>query len=174
MNHILARPLAIIDLETTGIDVRNDRIVEISILKILPDGEGNIHITRRVNPERPIQKQTSAIHGILDGCVANLPTFKKIAIEVLQLLEDCDLCGFNLKRFDLRMLCCEFARGGLTFSLEGRAIIDPLEIYHSKEPRDLNAAESDYFDWMMDKGDFLWDVKSVITNFRGGRTLLTV
>jgi DNA polymerase-3 subunit epsilon len=139
----LEKPLAVIDLETTGTDVKNDRIVEISVLKIRPDGE-RIHRTRRLNPGRPIPPEATAIHGITDADVAVEPRFEQVADALLAFLDGCDFCGFNLKRFDLRMLYGELSRTGRKLVLEGRAIIDPMEIFHRQEPRDLAAAVRTY------------------------------
>jgi len=138
-NITLKRPLAVIDLETTGTDPQTDRIVEISVLKILPDGR-RIHRTRRVNPGVPIPAGATAVHGITNADVAGEPGFQDLADSLLGFLEGCDLCGFNLKRFDLRVLYCEFRRAGRTFALEDRGIIDPMEIFHRYEPRNLAAA----------------------------------
>lgn len=136
---VLHKPLAIIDLETTGTDPQTDRIVEIGILKALPDG-GKEHRNHRVNPGIPIPPEATVIHGIADIDVANEPRFVQLAANLRAFLEGCDLCGFNLKRFDLRVLYVEFNRASLPFSLEGRAILDPMEIFHAREPRDLRAA----------------------------------
>lgn len=138
-NLFLTRPLAVIDLETTGIHPQTDRIVEMSVLKLLPAG-GKRQITRRLNPGIPIPKETSAIHGIFDADVASEPAFAAVASSLLELLDGCDLCGFNIRRFDLRVLHAEFQRAGLTLFLTGRAIIDLLQIFHARERRDLGAA----------------------------------
>jgi DNA polymerase III subunit epsilon len=138
-NLLLERPLAILDLETTGIDPARDRIVEISVLKIQPDGRRK-QLTHRLNPGIPIPATATAIHGIADADVADKPGFEAIAAQLLDLLDGCDLCGFNVKRFDLRVLNDEFKRSGHVFSLEGRAIVDAMEIFHAMEPRNLAAA----------------------------------
>jgi DNA polymerase-3 subunit epsilon len=138
-NLILRRPLVVLDLETTGLDSQKDRIVELCALKTHPDGHTGEMISR-VNPGIPIPPETSAIHGITDADVADAPHFADVAANVLHFLDGCDLCGFNLKRFDLRLLYNEFRRVGLHFSLEGRAIIDALEIFYHYERRDLSAA----------------------------------
>jgi DNA polymerase-3 subunit epsilon len=138
-NLVLQRPLAVIDLETTGTDVKLARIVEISVLKAHPDGRQE-HRTRRLNPEVLIPPDATAVHGITDADVATEPRFRQVARQLLVFLDGCDLCGYNLKKFDLRVLYAEFGRAGLTFSLEGRAIVDPMEIFHAREPRDLTAA----------------------------------
>jgi DNA polymerase-3 subunit epsilon len=135
----LDRPLAVLDLETTGTDPQKDRIVEISVLKVLPDGRWE-HRTRRLNPGMPIPAVATAIHGITDADVAGEPRFEQVAEGLLTFLDGCDLCGFNLKKFDLRVLYAEFTRAGRTLPLEGRAVIDAMEIFHRYEPRDLGAA----------------------------------
>jgi len=136
---VLQKPLAILDLETTGTDPQTDRIVEIGILKVLPDGRTE-HRNYRVNPGIPIPPEATAIHGIADADVANEPRFAQLVANLLTFLEHCDLCGFNLKRFDLRVLYVEFNRASQPLSLEGRAILDPMEIFHAREPRDLAGA----------------------------------
>jgi DNA polymerase III subunit epsilon len=135
----LERPLAVIDLETTGTDPQKDRIVEISVLKITPDGRQE-HWTSRVNPEIAIPKEATAVHGITDADVVDEPRFEQVADAVLDLIDGCDLCGFNLKRFDLRMLYVESGRVGRMLRMDNRALIDPMEIFHRYEPRDLAAA----------------------------------
>jgi DNA polymerase-3 subunit epsilon len=138
-NLTLERSLAIFDLETTGTDPQVDRIVEISVLKVSPEGKGE-HRTRRLNPGLPIPAEATAVHGITDADVAHEPRFEQVAAGLLAFLDGCDLCGFNVKRFDLRMLYVEFGRAGLRLPLEGRALVDPLEIFHAYERRDLAAA----------------------------------
>jgi DNA polymerase-3 subunit epsilon len=142
-NITLEKPLAVIDLETTGTDPRRDRIVEISVLKLLPDGRHD-HRTRRLNPGVPIPAEATEIHGITDADVAGAPRFEQVAARLLAFLDGCDLCGFNLKRFDLQVLCAEFTRAGRPLALDGRAVLDPMEIYHHYEPRDLSAAVRKY------------------------------
>lgn len=142
-NLTLTRPLAVVDLETTGVNPQTDRIIEVSILKVFPDG-GTQHVTRRLNPEMPIPPDASAVHAIHDIDVAFEPVFAELADELLELLDGCDLCGFNIRRFDLRMLNTEFQRAGIAFPLSGRAIIDPLQIFHARERRDLTAAVQFY------------------------------
>jgi DNA polymerase-3 subunit epsilon len=139
INLSLDRPLAVIDLETTGTDPMADRIVEISVLKFFPDGCID-HRTRRVNPGMPIPEEASAIHGIRDADVATEPRFARIAAGLVDFLDGCDLCGFNIKRFDLRVLLAEFGRVRIEFPLFHRVIIDPMEIFHARERRDLTAA----------------------------------
>jgi len=135
----LRRPLAVLDLETTGVDVKTDRIVEIGILAVRPGRPAEQH-TRRVNPGVPIPPGATAVHGITDDDVAGAPAFGAVADDLLTRLDGCDLCGFNVKRFDLPLLYNEFRRAGRSFPLDGRAVIDPQEIFHAYEPRDLTAA----------------------------------
>lgn len=135
----LDRPIAFLDLETTGIIPRADRIVEIAIIKMHPDGRQE-KLVERINPTVPIPPQTTAIHGISDADVANCPTFADRAQAIFAFLEGCDLGGYNLSRFDVPLLAEEFLRAGLVFVLEGRRVIDAQTIYHKREPRDLSAA----------------------------------
>jgi len=135
----LSRPIAVIDLETTGLRPEQDRIVELAILKILPDGS-QIKYVQRLNPQIPIPPEASAVHGIRDQDVANEPSFDKVAREVTDLLKGCDLAGFNVLSYDLRLLRQEFARAGIEFSTYDRAVVDAKQIYHAREPRDLEAA----------------------------------
>jgi DNA polymerase-3 subunit epsilon len=136
---ILNRPLAVIDLETTGVDVQNDRIVEIAVLRVEP-GKPTIRYRRLVDPGMPIPEAASAIHGIKDEDVEDEPLFPAVSRSLTKILDGADLAGFNIRRFDLPMLCAEYARAGLELSLVGRAVIDPLTIFFEREPRDLTAA----------------------------------
>jgi DNA polymerase-3 subunit epsilon len=135
----LSRPLAILDLETTGTDAKEARIVEISILKLSPDGSRDMR-TRRVNPGVPIPPESSAVHGITDADVADAPRFDRIAGGMIDFLDGCDLCGFNLRRYDLRVLCAELRRVERTLPICGRSVVDALQIFHTREKRDLSAA----------------------------------
>jgi len=138
-NLTLDRPLAFFDLETTGINIRADRIVEIAIVKVLPGGTYE-SIDERINPTVPIPPETTAIHGITDADVANCPTFVDRAQHYIDFLEGCDLAGYNCNRFDVPLLAEEFLRAGFSFDVEGRRLIDAQTIYHKREPRDLSAA----------------------------------
>jgi DNA polymerase III subunit epsilon len=138
-NLTLVRPLVVLDLETTGVDTKSDRIVELSVLKVWPDGTRRHH-TRRLNPGIPIPLTATAIHGITDADVAGAKRFEEIVDKLLTYLDGCDLCGFNFKRFDLQVLHHEVLRAGRKLHLEGRAVVDTLEIFHAKERRDLSAA----------------------------------
>jgi DNA polymerase-3 subunit epsilon len=135
----LSRPLAFFDLETTGLKIGGDRIVEIAILKLLPNGE-KIHYHRRLNPEIPIPEAISKIHGITNEMVANEPSFEDVAGEIFLFLEDCDFAGYNSNYFDIPFLVEEFLRVGVEFELDGRRFVDVQAIFHKNEPRDLKAA----------------------------------
>ena len=139
----LLRPLAFIDLETTGVQVGSDRIVEISILKVSPDGSKDLK-TKRIHPTIAIPVQSSNIHGIYDQDVKDAPTFKMVAQELLLFLASCDLAGFNSNKFDIPLLMEEFLRAGIEFDLTGRKWIDVQTIFHKKEPRNLSAAYKFY------------------------------
>ena len=139
----LTRPVAFIDLETTGVNLSTDRIVEIAIIKVLPDGERQVK-SKLINPEMPIPKQTTDIHGITDEMVKDAPTFKQSGNEIKQFLENCDLGGYNSNRFDIPMLMEEFLRAGMEVDLSNRRMIDVQHIFYTMEPRTLTAAYKFY------------------------------
>ncbi|MCU0340191.1 MAG: exonuclease domain-containing protein [Spirosomaceae bacterium] len=139
----LKKPLAFFDLETTGINIQKDRIVEISVLKALVGGETEIK-TFRINPEIPIPLETSLIHGIYDEDVKDCPTFKSFAKTLANFLHGCDLAGFNSNRFDVPMLVEEFLRADVEFDMKNRRLVDVQRIYHLMEPRNLGAAYKFY------------------------------
>lgn len=141
----LRRPLAFIDLETTGMNICRDRIVEISIVKLMPDGE-IITKTRRVNPTIPIPPEITEIHAIRDQDVATAPTFKQVALNIQDFLKGCDLGGFNILRFDLPMLVEEFQRCKIDFDVDSRKVVDSQRIFFIMEPRNLSAAYRFYCD----------------------------
>ena len=149
----LKRPLVVFDLETTGVQVGTDRIVEIAMIKISPDGS----VVRKpekagkenrilVNPEMPIPLESSLVHGVYDEDVKGKHTFGAIAAGLIKFLKDCDLGGFNSNRFDVPMLAEEFMRVGVDFGLEGRNLIDVQNIFHKMEQRTLKAAYKFYCD----------------------------
>jgi len=135
----LKKPLVFFDLETTGVNTSKDRIVEISYLKILPDGTEE-SMTWRVNPQMPIPIQATAIHGITDEDVKDCPVFSEIVETIAKRIEGCDLAGFNSNRFDIPLLAEEFLRAGMDINLNSRKCIDVLNIYHKLEPRNLKMA----------------------------------
>lgn len=139
----LERPLAVIDLETTGVDVQNDRIVEVAVIRIEPN-KPTIRYRQLINPGIPIPAAASAVHGIFDEHVEAECTFAEIVECLSDLIEDADIAGYNVRRFDLPMLCAEYARGGWELPLTGRAVLDPLAIFFEREPRDLGAAVKFY------------------------------
>ena len=143
MQLILKNPLVFFDLETTGINITKDRIVEISYLKVTPDGKEECK-TRRVNPQMPIPEQATAIHGITDEDVKDCPTFKELAKSLATQIEGCDLAGFNSNRFDIPMLAEEFLRAGVEIDLSKRKFIDVQTIFHKMEQRNLIAAYKFY------------------------------
>jgi DNA polymerase III, epsilon subunit and related 3''-5'' exonucleases len=136
-------PLVFFDLETTGIDLAKDRIVEICILKVMPGGKTETK-TKRVNPTIPIPAQASAIHGIKDEDVASCPTFREIAKSLAQYVEGCDFAGYNSNKFDLPLLAEEFIRAEIDFDLKKRKFIDVQTIFHKMEQRTLSAAYKFY------------------------------
>lgn len=131
------------DLETTGTDISKDRIVELSALKVMPNGE-EILKTRRINPTIPIPLESSLIHKIYDADVADCPTFKQVARDLEKFLEGCDLGGYNLLRFDIPLLAEEFLRCDVDFDIENRNIVDACRIFHQMEKRTLSAAYKFY------------------------------
>jgi len=145
MNLKLSKPLVFFDLETTGINIATDRIVEISILKVNPDGS-EITYTQRVNPIVDIPKEASDIHGITNEMLLNEPTFKEIAPKVSDLIKGCDLAGFNSNRFDIPLLAEEMLRSEVDFDMKNRLAIDVQTIFHKKEQRTLSAGYKFYCD----------------------------
>lgn len=139
MNIVLKRPLAFIDLETTGVNLGKDRIVELAIVRIMPDGTRKV-LRKLLNPEIPIPEQAAAVHGISNEMVKDAPTFKQVAAEVKQFLEGCDLAGYNSNKFDIPMLMEEFLRADKDFKIDGRKLLDVQKIFHMLEPRTLSAA----------------------------------
>lgn len=139
----LTRPLAFIDLETTGVNISTDRIVEIAIVKIGTDGTRQVK-RKLINPQIPIPASSSAIHGITDDMVKEAPTFKQAANELKQFIDTCDLGGYNSNRFDIPMLLEEFLRIGMDFSIDGRKLVDVQKVFHMMEQRTLSAAYKFY------------------------------
>ncbi|MEZ4859042.1 MAG: 3'-5' exonuclease [Flavobacteriaceae bacterium] len=139
----LNKPICFFDLETTGINVASDRIVEIAILKVFPNGNKESYVWR-VNPEMQIPKQASDIHGITNDMVANEPTFKQLAPKVFQLIKDSDLGGFNSNRFDIPLLAEEMLRADIDFDMKKALSVDVQTIFHKMEKRTLEAAYKFY------------------------------
>jgi DNA polymerase III subunit epsilon len=143
-------PIAFIDLETTGINISIDKIIEIAIVKIMPDGS-KLSKRKLINPQMPIPAASTAVHGITDEMVKNAPTFKQVANEIKQFIDNCDLGGYNSNRFDIPMLIEEFMRAGLDFSTDGRKMVDVQKIFHMMEQRTLSAAYKFYCDRLLEE-----------------------
>jgi len=145
MNLNLKRPLAFIDLETTGTNIISDRIVEIAVLRILPNG-GKASKEWRVNPTVPIPAEVTRVHGIKDEDVKDCPTFNDLAKEIYAFLSNSDIAGYNSNRFDIPLLIEEFTRAGVTMDLTSRKLVDVQNIFHKMEKRTLGAAYKFYCD----------------------------
>lgn len=139
----LTKPLAFIDLETTGVNLGTDRIIEIAIVKVLAD-ETRTTKRKLINPGIPIPQSSSDIHGITDEMVKDAPTFAQVAQELKQMLDGCDLAGYNSNRFDIPLLVEEFLRAQVDFDMKGRRLLDVQQIFYKMEPRTLSAAYQFY------------------------------
>lgn len=139
----LNRPIVFIDLETTGINLATDRVIEIAIVKIAPDKTRQVK-HKIVNPQMPIPKSSSDIHGITDDQVKDAPTFKEVANELKQFIDNADLSGYNSNRFDIPLLMEEFLRAGITLDMTNRRMLDVQQIFHMMEKRTLGAAYKFY------------------------------
>lgn len=139
----LTKPIIFFDLETTGINIAKDRVVEIAILKVFPNGNKESK-TWLVNPEMPIPEASTEIHGITNEKVANEPTFKALSVGINQMIEGCDLAGFNSNRFDIPVLAEELMRAGIDFDMTDRKAVDVQVIFHKKEQRTLSAGYQFY------------------------------
>ncbi len=146
----LKKPIIFFDLETTGINITHDRIVEISFIKVMPNGE-EIEKTRRINPEMPIPAEATAVHHITNEDVADCPVFRQIAKDLAQQFFGCDIAGFNSNRFDIPMLDQEFRRAGVSFDFSKPRFVDVQTIFHKKEQRNLVAAYRFYCDKDLDE-----------------------
>ena len=139
----LQRPLVVFDVESTGLNITKDRIIELSYIKVFPDGHEESH-TYRINPGMPIPKESMAIHHITDADVAGCPVFSELAPEIARLFENSDIAGFNSNHFDIPILAQEMANAGVPFDVKRCRFIDVQTIYHKKEKRDLAAASRFY------------------------------
>ena len=135
----LDRPLAVFDIESTGLNPRTDRVIELAVVRLDPGG-GRTERRWLLNPGVPIPAESTAIHGITDAMVRDAPRFEERAAEILAFFRDCDLGGFGLSKLDIPILEEEFARCGMFFNAAGRRLVDALRVYHRREPRDLAAA----------------------------------
>ena len=162
VNLYLKRPLVFFDLETTGLDFLNDRIVQFAFIRLEPDKSAREWM-ELVNPGTPIPPEASAVHGITDAMVFDKPGFDHFAPKISDLIKDCDLAGFNVIKFDAPFLQAEMARHGFPLDLENTFIIDPQVIYHKNEPRDLSAAYRFYCQKeLTDAHDALADVRATL------------
>lgn len=143
MNIQLARPIAVLDLETTGTNLATDRIVEIAVVRIGADG-GRTVKRKLIHPEMKIPEASTKVHGITDEMVRDAPTFRAVANEFKQFIEGCDLAGYNSNRFDWPLLMEEFLRAGMTLDLTAHRMLDVQKIFHAMEPRTLSAAYKFY------------------------------
>jgi DNA polymerase-3 subunit epsilon len=139
----LSKPIVFLDLETTGVDIAKDRIIEIALVKIKTDGTKEVK-RKLINPEMPIPPQATAVHGISDEMVSNAPTFKQAANEIIQFIKGCDLSGYNSNRFDIPMLAEEILRSGIEWDMEQVKLLDVQKIFHMMEQRTLSAAYKFY------------------------------
>ena len=139
----LKNPIVFFDIESTGLNVATDRIVEISIVKINPDGSEEIK-TRRINPTIPISPEAQKVHGISDEDVKNEPTFAQIAKSLAKWMEGCDIAGYNSMKFDIPLLSEEFLRADVDFDFRKRKLVDVQNIFHKMEQRTLTAAYKFY------------------------------
>ena len=162
----LTRPIAIFDLETTGLSITTDRIVEIAIIRVEADGSEREFI-RRVNPQMPIPAEVSAIHGIFDTDIADAPTFAEIAEEVVDFIGESDLAGYNSNKFDIPVLAEELMRAGSDFDVASRRFVDVQNIFHKMEQRTLAAAFQFYCEKPMENAhNALYDARVTLDVFR--------
>jgi DNA polymerase-3 subunit epsilon len=140
---VLKKPLAFIDLEATGMNLGTDRIVEIAIVRLLPDNTRQVK-RKLINPEIPVPQVVTDIHGLTNEMLKDAPVFKQVANEIKQFLDNCDLGGYNSNRFDIPLLMEEFLRAGIDFDMRGRRLLDVQRIYHMMEQRTLSAAYKFY------------------------------
>lgn len=167
MNLNLSRPIVFFDLETTGVDTFNDRIVQIGAIKIYPDGKRE-ELNELVNPQMNIPKEASDIHGITDEVVANKPTIGDLAEKLATFFSNSDLGGYNVKNFDIPLLMSEFNRIGLEFNTEKVYIADAMAIFRLKEPRTLTAAYKKYCNKDLENAhDAMVDIKASLDVFEG-------
>lgn len=161
----LDRPLVFLDLETTGLRIGTDRIIELAVIRLAPNGDVTEKV-RRFNPEMPIPPEATAVHGIRNEDVVDEPPFPARARSLARLLEACDLAGFNLRGFDLPMLLAEFNRAGVSFPFRDRRLVDVQTVFHREERRDLSAAVRLYL------GRELEDAHSALTDTRAAAQVL--
>jgi DNA polymerase-3 subunit epsilon len=158
----LQRPIAIFDLETTGLNITSDKIVEIAIIKLHVDGSEESYL-KRVNPEIPIPVEISAIHGIYDKDVENEPIFTALAQEIVDFIGDADLGGYNSNKFDIPVLAEELMRAGIEVDFSQKRFVDVQNIFHKMEQRTLSAAYSFYCNEQLENAhSALFDAKATL------------
>lgn len=161
MNISLTKPLCFFDIEATGLNVIRDRILQLAIVKYLPDSESPLTYNEMINPGIPISEDAIKVHGITPAMVANKPTFAQKAKEIADFIGDSDMAGYNSNRFDLPILLEEFARVGIDFNLDNRNLVDVQRIFYRMEPRTLGAAYKFYCDRKLENAhDALADVEA--------------
>lgn len=167
MKLYLTRPIVFFDLETTGLSIGKDRIIEIAMLKVNPDGTTQEYV-KRVNPEIPISKEAEQVHGITEADLIFAPKFTEIADEILRFLDNCDLAGYNCNKFDLPLLVEELLRAGKKFDFRDIKCIDVQNIFHKMEPRNLSAAYRFYCQKeMIDAHQALADTRATFEILKG-------
>ncbi len=164
----LTRDLVVLDVETTGLNVIRDRIVQIAMIKLFKDGRAPVEFYTLVNPGIPISSESMAVHGITPADLANKPTFRQLAQQIWDFIGDADIAGFNSNRFDVPMLMEEFARVGMTFDVSKRRLVDVQRIFYKMEPRTLKAAYRLYCGKeLTDAHDALADVRATLEVLQG-------
>lgn len=164
----LDKEIVFFDIESTGLNIMRDRIVQIALIKMFPGDKAPEEAELLLNPEMPISKESMAIHGITQEMVQGKPTFKDIAKRIYDWIGDADLGGYNSNRFDIPMLMEEFARAGLDFEIEKRRLIDVQRIFYRMEPRTLKAAYKKFCgEDLVDAHDALVDVKATVAVLKG-------
>ncbi|MBK8492542.1 MAG: 3'-5' exonuclease [Saprospirales bacterium] len=168
MDFNLTRDLCFFDIESTGLNVIRDRILQIAIIKYFANGKEPEELSMLINPGIPISEEAMQVHGITPKDVANKPTFPQVAQKIYDFIGNADVAGYNSNRFDVPMLTEEFARAGLDFDVEKRRMIDVQRIFYKMEPRNLRAAVRFYCDKEMENAhDALADVHATIDVFKG-------
>lgn len=168
LNIVLDRPLCFFDIESTGLNVVKDKIIQIALIKYSPDQEVPEKVTLLIDPVRAIMPDAVAVHGITNEMLKGKPTFEKVAEQIFQFIGSADLCGYNSNRFDVPMLMEEFNRVGYEFSLENRRLIDAQRIFYKKEPRTLEAALKFYCsEELVNAHDAMADVEATIKVLNG-------
>lgn len=168
----LTRDIIFFDVETTGLNVVRDRIIQLAMIKLRKDGQAPEEFTTLINPGIPISEEAMAVHGITPKDLANKPTFRQLAQKIWDFIGDADLAGYNSNRFDVPMLMEEFAREEMEFDISKRRLIDVQRIFYKMEPRTLKAAYRFYCQQeLTDAHDALADVKATLEVFRGQLTM---